>query len=68
MSKIKSIDAPEIVDFRGNPTIQVSVTLDSGAARVAKVPSGASTGNEAGDLRDGGKGSLQRKRCVEGRS
>ena len=69
MSKIKSIDAPEIVDFRGNPTIQVSVTLDSGATGVAKVPSGASTGkHEAVELRDGGKGSLQRKRCVEGRS
>jgi enolase len=59
MSKIKSIDAPEIVDARGSPTTQVSVTLDSGAAGVAKVPTGK---HEAVELRDGGKGSLQRKK------
>jgi enolase len=56
MSKIKSIDAMEILDSRGNPTIQVSVTLARGATGVAKVPSGASTGkNEAVELRDGDK-------------
>lgn len=56
MSKIKSIDALEILDSRGNPTIQVSVTLESGATGVAKIPSGASTGrNEAVELRDGDK-------------
>ncbi len=56
MSKIKSIDAMEILDSRGNPTIQVSVTLARGATGVAKVPSGASTGkNEAIELRDGDK-------------
>jgi enolase len=56
MSKIKSIDAMEILDSRGNPTIQVSVTLARGATGVAKVPSGASTGKkEAVELRDGDK-------------
>jgi enolase len=56
MSKIKSIDAMEILDSRGNPTIQVSVTLARGTMGVAKVPSGASTGKrEAVELRDGDK-------------
>lgn len=54
MSKIKGMDALEILDSRGNPMIEVSVTLDSGATGVAKVPSGASTGkHEAVELRDG---------------
>jgi len=56
MSKIKSVDALEILDSRGNPTIQVSVKLESGAVGVAKIPSGASTGkHEAVELRDGDK-------------
>ena len=56
MSKIKSIDAMEILDSRGNPTIQVSVTLARGVTGVAKIPSGASTGKkEAVELRDGDK-------------
>jgi enolase len=56
MSKIKSVDALEILDSRGNPTIQVSVTLESGVIGVAKIPSGASTGkHEAVELRDGDK-------------
>lgn len=56
MSKIKFVDAMEILDSRGNPTVQVSVTLESGAVGVAKVPSGASTGkHEAVELRDGDK-------------
>jgi enolase len=56
MSTIKSIDALEILDSRGNPTVQVSVMLDTGAVGVAKVPSGASTGSrEAVELRDGDK-------------
>jgi enolase len=56
MSKIKSVDAMEILDSRGNPTIQVSVTLESGATGLAKIPSGASTGkHEAVELRDGDK-------------
>lgn len=56
MPKIKSIKAREILDSRGNPTVQVQVTLDSGIAARAAVPSGASTGlHEAWELRDGGK-------------
>jgi len=56
MSRIKSVDAMEILDSRGNPTIQVSVVLESGAIGVAKIPSGASTGkHEAVELRDGDK-------------
>ena len=44
----------EILDSRGNPTVQVDVTLDSGATGSAAVPSGASTGTrEAVELRDG---------------
>lgn len=62
MSKIKSVDALEILDSRGNPTIQVTVTLESGSAGVAKVPSGASTGkHEAVELRDGDKKRYQGK-------
>jgi len=56
MSTIKKLEALEILDSRGNPTIQVSVHLGSGAVGVAKVPSGASTGKrEAVELRDGDK-------------
>ena len=53
---IRSVHAREILDSRGNPTIEVDVTLDSGAVGTAKVPSGASTGiYEAVELRDGDK-------------
>lgn len=56
MSKIKKLDALEILDSRGNPTIQVTVHLEGGASGVAKVPSGASTGKrEAVEFRDGDK-------------
>jgi enolase len=56
MSKITQLEALEILDSRGNPTIQVTATLESGAAGVAKIPSGASTGKrEAVELRDGDK-------------
>ena len=56
MSAIKSISGLEILDSRGNPTVQVTVALESGAKGTAKVPSGASTGkNEAVELRDGDK-------------
>ena len=56
MSKIKKIYAREILDSRGNPTIEVEVTLESGIIGVASVPSGASTGkNEALELRDNDK-------------
>jgi enolase len=57
MSQISDIQAREILDSRGNPTVEVDVTLASGAAGRAAVPSGASTGeNEAIELRDGDKG------------
>ena len=56
MSLIHDIHARQIIDSRGNPTIEVDVTLDSGAKGRAAVPSGASTGiYEAVELRDGDK-------------
>jgi enolase len=56
MEKIASIQALEILDSRGNPTVRVRVGLDDGTVGVASVPSGASTGeNEAVELRDGDK-------------
>ena len=56
MSKIKNVYAREILDSRGNPTVEVEVTLDSGIVGTASVPSGASTGiNEALELRDNDK-------------
>ena len=55
-ASIKSIKAREILDSRGNPTIEVEVVLADGAVGVASVPSGASTGKyEAVELRDGDK-------------
>ncbi|MEM7679789.1 MAG: phosphopyruvate hydratase [Pseudomonadota bacterium] len=55
MSAIKNIHARQILDSRGNPTVEVDVTLESGAFGRAAVPSGASTGAyEAVELRDGG--------------
>ena len=56
MSAIVSIHARQILDSRGNPTIEVEVGLGSGARGLAAVPSGASTGEfEAVELRDGGE-------------
>jgi enolase 1/2/3 len=55
MSAIASIHARQILDSRGNPTVEVEVVLESGAHGLAAVPSGASTGEfEAVELRDGG--------------
>ena len=55
MSTISSIHARQILDSRGNPTVEVEVVLESGARGLAAVPSGASTGEfEAVELRDGG--------------
>ena len=55
MSEIEKVHARQILDSRGNPTIEVDVLLKSGAAGRAAVPSGASTGEfEAVELRDGG--------------
>src|SRR5438046_1894138 len=55
-AKIKTIHAREILDSRGNPTVEVDVCLENGALGRAAVPSGASTGeHEAWELRDGDK-------------
>ncbi|MEK6276550.1 MAG: phosphopyruvate hydratase [Actinomycetota bacterium] len=55
MSQIERIHARQILDSRGNPTVEVEVLLSSGAEGLAAVPSGASTGEfEAVELRDGG--------------
>ena len=54
--KISKIHAREVLDSRGNPTVEVEVTLENGLSEIAIVPSGASTGeNEALELRDGDK-------------
>ena len=54
--QIEKIKAIEILDSRGNPTVQVEVVLEDGSTGVASVPSGASTGSfEAVELRDGEK-------------
>ena len=54
--KIEKIHAREILDSRGNPTVEVEITLENGVCGRASVPSGASTGeNEALELRDGDK-------------
>ncbi|MEP6834454.1 MAG: phosphopyruvate hydratase [Gemmatimonas sp.] len=73
MASIVSITAREILDSRGNPTIEADVVLETGAAGRAAVPSGASTGErEAVELRDGdkarygGKGVLQAVDHVNG--
>src|SRR5580698_10611497 len=70
MSQIAQLRSREILDSRGNPTVEVDVTLEDGSVGRAAVPSGASTGaHEAVELRDGdparygGKGVL---RAVEG--
>jgi enolase len=56
MSLIESIHARQILDSRGNPTVEVDVVTESGAFGRAAVPSGASTGtHEAVELRDGDK-------------
>ena len=56
MARIDAVGAREILDSRGNPTVEVEVALDDGTIGRAAVPSGASTGAfEAVELRDGGK-------------
>src|SRR6266481_2199319 len=73
MTEIVDIVAREILDSRGNPTVEVDVTLEDGAFGRAAVPSGASTGaHEAVELRDGdkarygGKGVLKAVDAVNG--
>ena len=54
MPAIKRVSGRQILDSRGNPTVEVDVELDDGAVGRAAVPSGASTGtHEAVELRDG---------------
>jgi len=68
MTAIATVIGREILDSRGNPTVEVDVVLESGAFGRAAVPSGASTGaHEAHELRDGGKryGGKGVKRAVE---
>lgn len=72
MSSIKSVTARQIIDSRGNPTVEVDVVLESGVVGRAAVPSGASTGErEAVELRDGdrskfgGKGVLKAVKSVK---
>src|SRR3954466_10591998 len=56
MTAIADVRARQILDSRGNPTVEVDVVLESGAVGRAAVPSGASTGvHEAVELRDGGE-------------
>jgi enolase len=56
MTAIAAVHAREILDSRGNPTVEVEVSLESGAVGRAAVPSGASTGErEAVEVRDGDK-------------
>ncbi len=56
MSRIVDIVGREVIDSRGNPTVEADVYLDSGVVGRAAVPSGASTGTrEAVELRDGDK-------------
>jgi enolase len=60
MARIRSVKAREILDSRGNPTVEVDVILDTGTLGRASVPSGASTGSrEAVELRDGDKARLR---------
>ena len=68
MTAIADIHAREILDSRGNPTVEVEVTLDSGAMGRAAVPSGASTGaHEAVEKRDGDPALWRARRAAGGR-
>ena len=65
--KIEKVHAREIIDSRGNPTVEVEVTLENGVMGRASVPSGASTGeNEALELRDGDKKRFGGKGVLKG--
>lgn len=75
MSTIQSITAREILDSRGNPTVEADVRLADGSFGTAAAPSGASTGSrEALELRDGdatrylGKGTLKAVGAINGAS
>ncbi len=69
MTHIEDIKAREIIDSRGNPTVEVDVILESGAIGRAAVPSGASTGaNEALELRDGALSAKEAPKGVDAKS
>ena len=69
MSRIVEIRGREIIDSRGNPTVEADVVLESGAQGRAAVPSGASTGSrEAVELRDGDPKRYLRQGRDRGRS
>ena len=64
MTEIVAIRAREVLDSRGNPTVEADVILESGALGRAIVPSGASTGeHEAVELRDGDKSHFMGRAC-----
>ena len=74
MARIQHVKAREILDSRGNPTLETSVSLDDGSIGIASVPSGASTGShEAKEIRDNdinrynGKGVLTAVRNINHR-
>ena len=67
MSMIEQVIAREVLDSRGNPTVEVEMVLDSGSIGRAIVPSGASTGSfEAVELRDGDKSRYQGRGVLRG--
>ncbi|MFA7068293.1 MAG: phosphopyruvate hydratase, partial [Acidaminococcaceae bacterium] len=66
MAVIEAVYAREILDSRGNPTLEVDVLLDDGSKGRAAVPSGASTGvHEAVELRDGDKNRYMGKGVIK---
>ena len=69
MTNIDAIHAREVLDSRGNPTVEAEVLLASGTVGRAIVPSGASTGeHEAVELRDGDSQALTRAKAFSKRS
>ena len=68
MAKIVNVHGREVLDSRGNPTVEVEVLLEDGTKGRAIVPSGASTGeSEALELRDGDKARLRQRNLKGGR-
>ena len=66
MGEIVGVNARQILDSRGNPTVEVEVILNTGVMGRAAVPSGASTGSrEAIELRDGNSKNLWVKVCIK---
>lgn len=64
---IEKVIGREIIDSRGNPTVEAEVYLSDGTMGRGTAPSGASTGEfEALELRDGDKEKFRRQRCIQG--